>query len=454
MRKLLIANRGEIAVRVIATARALGIATVAVCSDADTDSLAARLADQAVRIGPAQASASYLNQRAIIDAALASGADAVHPGYGFLSENADFARLVISSGLTWVGPDPATIALMGDKMAAIRAARAAGVPVLPGSDGPLPRNADRATALAWARPVGFPLMIKAAAGGGGRGIRVVLEEPELLAAIDLARSEAQSSFGDDTVYLERFVDRARHVEVQILADGADCVHLGDRDCTMQRRSQKLIEEAPAPCLPERVRARIRESSVALARSCGYAGVGTVEFLYDPVREEAAFIEMNTRLQVEHPVTEMITGLDLVAEQLRIAGGEPLGRSQDDIEETGHAFECRINAEDPARGFFPSPGQITKLSWPAGPGIRVDAGVAEGSVVTPFYDSMIAKLVVHAPDRDKAITLMGDALRQVTVEGIATTVRLQRALLETIEMARAEHYTTFIETAPGVLEVSP
>jgi acetyl-CoA carboxylase biotin carboxylase subunit len=325
--------------------------------------------------------------------------------------------------------------------------------VLAGSDGPLPSDADGDDALAVARGIGFPLVIKAAAGGGGRGIRLAREEAEFAGTLDLARSEAKSSFGDDTVYLERFVDRARHVEVQILGDGSRFVHLGDRDCTMQRRSQKIIEEAPAPLLPDAVRDRIRDSSVALARACGYSGVGTVEFLYDPAREEAAFIEMNTRLQVEHPVTELITGLDLVAEQLRIADGEPLGWTQDDIMLTGHAFECRINAEDPARGFFPSPGQITKLTWPEGPGIRVDTGFEQGSVVTPFYDSMIAKLVVHAPARDEAIELMATALSQLTVEGIATTAGLQQTLFGSPELARVEHYTTFIETAPGILEVT-
>ena len=453
MRKLLIANRGEIAVRIIRTARATGIATVVICSEADRDSLAAQSADEAVVVGPPPAPASYLNQQAILEAARVTGADAVHPGYGFLSENADFAKRVIGSGLTWVGPDPDAIRLMGDKVAALRAARGAGVPVLAGSDGPLPSDADGDDALAVARGIGFPLVIKAAAGGGGRGIRLVREEAEFAGTLGLARSEAKSSFGDDTVYLERFVDRARHVEVQILGDGSRFVHLGDRDCTMQRRSQKIIEEAPAPLLPDAVRDRIRDSSVALARACGYSGAGTVEFLYDPAREEAAFIEMNTRLQVEHPVTEMITGLDLVAEQLRIADGEPLGWTQDDIMLTGHAFECRINAEDPARGFFPSPGQITKLTWPEGPGIRVDTGFEQGSVVTPFYDSMIAKLVVHGPARDEAIELMATALSQLTVEGIATTAGLQQTLFGSHELARVEHYTTFIETAPGILEVT-
>ncbi|HTJ69844.1 MAG TPA: acetyl-CoA carboxylase biotin carboxylase subunit [Actinospica sp.] len=454
MHKLLIANRGEIAVRVIRTARALGMATVAVCSEADRDSLAALAADEAVVIGPAPVTASYLNQQAILAAAHATGADAIHPGYGFLSENADFAELVIGSGLNWVGPSPDAMRLMGDKVAALRAAKSAGVPVLAGSDGPLPAEADDHAVLRIAHDIGFPLVIKAAAGGGGRGIRLVRAEKEFLAALDTARAEAKSGFGDDTVYLERFVERARHIEVQILGDGVDVVHLGDRDCTMQRRSQKVVEEAPAPLLPDAVRDRIRESSVALAKACGYAGVGTVEFLYDPAREEAAFIEMNTRLQVEHPVTEMITGLDLVAEQLRIADGAPLGRTQADVTFTGHAFECRINAEDPARGFFPSPGVITRLAWPDGPGVRIDAGFAEGSTVTPFYDSMIAKLIVHADTRGAAIAGMAAALDRLAVEGIATTVGLHRTLFAHPAFGRVEHHTTFIENAPGILEVSP
>ncbi|HZZ45868.1 MAG TPA: acetyl-CoA carboxylase biotin carboxylase subunit [Pseudonocardia sp.] len=448
MRKLLIANRGEIAVRIIRTARSMNIATVVVCSEADRHSLAARTADEAVVIGPPPAQASYLNQQAVLGAALGAGADAVHPGFGFLSESAQFARLVIDSGLVWVGPSPEAIGLMGDKVAAREAARAAGVPVLAGSDGPLdPASDPRPTAEA----VGFPLVIKASAGGGGRGIRVVDDPADFSSALALARAEATASFGDDTVYLERFVQRARHVEVQVLGDGTDVIHLGDRDCSMQRRSQKIIEEAPAPALPDQVRERIRGSSVDLARACRYSGVGTVEFLYDPARQEAAFIEMNTRLQVEHPVTEMITGLDLVEQQLRIADGQRLGLRQDQVSFTGHAFESRINAEDPDRGFFPSPGAISALTWPGGPGVRVDTGVASGDVVAPFYDSMIAKLIVHAPTRDAAAARMSEALAQVQVTGIATTVGLHRELFAREEFAAVEHHTTFIETTPGILK---
>ncbi|GER23527.1 acetyl-CoA carboxylase biotin carboxylase subunit [Zafaria cholistanensis] len=448
MKKLLIANRGEIAVRIIRTARQMGIATVVVVSEPDRDSLAARTADEAVLIGPAPATASYLNHEAVIAAALEAGADAVHPGYGFLSENAAFARKVIDAGLAWVGPPPEAIEMMGNKSRAREAAREAGVPVLRGTEGPLREEDD---ALAIARDIGFPIAVKASAGGGGRGIRFVDTEEELLAAIGMARGEAGSVFGDPTVYMERFVPHARHVEVQLLADGEVFVHLGDRDCSMQRRSQKVIEEAPAPELPEAVRERIRSSSVELARRCGYRGAGTVEFLYDPVAQEAAFIEMNTRLQVEHPITEAITGVDLVREQLRVASGQGLSVAQEDITFTGHAIEVRLNAEDPSNNFFPSPGTISELHWPEGEGIRVDTGVDAGSTVAPFYDSMLAKLVVSAATRDQAIAAMLTALKEVRIEGVKTTLPLHRALLARPEFAAVEHHSKFIETTPGLLE---
>ncbi|QRP47827.1 acetyl/propionyl/methylcrotonyl-CoA carboxylase subunit alpha [Amycolatopsis sp. FDAARGOS 1241] len=446
MRKLVIANRGEIAVRIMRTAREMGITTVAVCSEADRGSLAARTADEAVVIGPPPARDSYLNQEAVLNAARDTDADAVHPGFGFLSENAGFAQAVLDTGLTWVGPSPDAIRLMGDKVAAREAARKAGVPVLAGSDGPLDPDADP---LALARKVGFPLVLKASAGGGGRGIRLVTDPADFLSALDLTRSEARASFGDDTMYLERFVERARHVEVQVLGDGERVIHLGDRDCSMQRRSQKVLEEAPAPELPGEVRERIRSSSVELAKACRYRGAGTVEFLYDPVRHEAAFIEMNTRLQVEHPVTELVTGIDLVEQQLRIARGEPLGLAQDDVTFTGHAFESRINAEDPDRGFMPSPGTVETLSWPTG--ARVDSGVEAGDAVAPYYDSMIAKLIVHGPDRATAMARMTEALRGVEITGIATTTGLHLDLFARPEFAAVEHHTKFIETAPGLLK---
>ncbi len=448
MQKLLIANRGEIAVRIARTARQMGIETVLVTSEPDADSLAARSCDHFVVIGPAPAAASYLNQDAIVAAALESGCDAVHPGYGFLSENAAFARKVAQSGLIWVGPDAGAIEMMGNKSMARESARKAGVPVLRGSEGPLCPTEDP---IEVARGIGYPLVVKASAGGGGRGIRFIDHEDELLETIDMARGEAASVFGDPTVYLERFVQHARHVEVQILGDGASFIHVGDRDCSLQRRSQKVIEEAPAPDLPDPVRRLIRESSVELARRCGYSGAGTVEFLYDPQSQEAAFIEMNTRIQVEHPITEEITGIDLVREQLLIASTGAMSVRQNDIRFTGHAIECRINAEDPDRHFFPSPGLIQDLQWPTGLGIRVDAGVERGSVVSPYYDSLLAKLIVHADTREAAIAGMLRALVQTRIEGVKTTIGLHKKLLARPEFAAVTHHSKFIEAATDLME---
>lgn len=448
MKKLLIANRGEIAVRIARTAREMGIETVLVASEPDAGSLAARRADHVVIVGPAPATASYLNHEAVIAAALESGCDAVHPGYGFLSESSTFARKVADAGLNWVGPDAAAIEMMGNKSLARESARRAGVPVLSGSDGPLEPEAD---SLAVARGVGYPLVVKASAGGGGRGIRFVQREDELLETIELARGEAASVFGDPTVYLERFVEHARHVEVQILGDGTNFIHLGDRDCSMQRRSQKVIEEAPAPDLPDAVRQRIWNSSVELARACLYTGAGTVEFLYDPVNHEAAFIEMNTRIQVEHPITEQITGIDLVREQLLIASTGAMSVAQEDVTFSGHAIECRINAEDPENNFFPSPGLIKSIKWPEGDGIRVDTGVEAGSTVSPFYDSMLAKLIVHAQTRDAAIDAMLAALDGTSFDGVKTTIPMHKTLLARTEFADVSHHSKFIETAANLLE---
>ncbi len=448
MKKLLIANRGEIAVRIARSARDMGLETVLVVSEPDAASLAARTVDQVVVVGPAPAPASYLNRPAIIAAAKETGCDALHPGYGFLSENAAFAREVVDAGLIWVGPDAAAIEMMGNKSMARESARKAGVPVLRGSDGPLDPDAD---ALAVARDIGYPLVVKASAGGGGRGIRFVHHERELLDTIAMARGEAESVFGDPTVYLERFVEKARHVEVQILGDGTNFIHLGDRDCSMQRRSQKVIEEAPAPNLPDNVRQTMRDSSVELARQCGYRGAGTVEFLYDPTNQEAAFIEMNTRIQVEHPITEQITGVDLIREQLLIAGSGSMSISQEDIQFQGHAIECRINAEDPDNNFFPSPGLIEVLQWPSAEGLRVDTGVEAGSVVSPYYDSMLAKLVVHAPDREMAIAAMLAALDATRVEGVKTNIPVHKMLLARPEFAEVSHHSKFIETAVNLLE---
>jgi acetyl-CoA carboxylase, biotin carboxylase subunit len=448
MKKLLIANRGEIAVRIARTARDMGIETLLVASEPDAESLAARTADHVVVVGPAPAPASYLNQDAIIAAALDNGCHAVHPGYGFLSENAVFARKVADAGLIWVGPDADAIEMMGNKSMARESARKAGVPVLRGSDGPLDPAAD---AVDVARGIGYPLVVKASAGGGGRGIRFVHSEDELLETIEMARGEAASVFGDPTVYLERFVQHARHVEVQVLGDGTSFIHLGDRDCSMQRRSQKVIEEAPAPDLPDSVRQTIRESSVELARECGYSGAGTVEFLYDPVNHEAAFIEMNTRIQVEHPITEQITGIDLIREQLLIAFTGAMSVRQDDIRFSGHAIECRINAEDPDNNFFPSPGLITAMEWPAGAGIRVDTGVEAGSTVSPYYDSMLAKLIVHADTRESAIEAMLAALDETRIEGVKTTIPVHKRLLGRPEFAAVSHHSKFIETVADLME---
>ncbi|HEV7726972.1 MAG TPA: acetyl-CoA carboxylase biotin carboxylase subunit [Modestobacter sp.] len=447
MRRLLIANRGEIAVRVIRAARELDVATVLVVSEADTGSLGAQLADETVVIGPAPAQSSYLSPDAVLRAARSSGADAVHPGYGFLSENADFAERVIGEGLTWVGAAPASIRLMGDKAQARAAAQAAGVPTVPGSGGALPPAgeipADRLAALA--AEVGFPLLVKAAAGGGGRGIRRVDTAEELSAAIAAAQGEALQAFGNADVYVERFIERARHVEVQVLGDGHEVVHLGDRDCTLQRRRQKLVEEAPAPGIPPHVRALLHDSAVALARSTHYVGAGTVEFLYDPAREEVSFIEMNTRLQVEHPVTEFVTGVDLVKEQLRIADGQRLRFGQEEICFRGHSIEVRLNAEDPANGFFPSPGTLEHFDLPGGPGVRVDSGFRAGATVPPFYDSLLAKVVVHAEDRPAAVARALGALAETRIDGVRTNLAFLSDLLRDETFSRHEHHTGHVET---------
>ena len=447
MKKLLIANRGEIAVRIIRTAREMGITTVAVVSEADKSSYAADLADEAIVIGPAPAGLSYLSHDAVLKAAADSGADAVHPGYGFLSENAEFARKVIGAGLVWVGPSPESIELMGDKSRARRAAIDAGVPTLPGTEGAIQDGDDIAAIAAF---IGYPLVVKASAGGGGRGIRLVVNPDELSATVDIAQAEALAAFDSSDVYFEKFVTRARHVEVQILGDGENFVHLGDRDCSMQRRQQKILEEAPAPGLPDEVRQRMRDSSLELARKASYVGVGTIEFLYDPVTHEAAFIEMNTRIQVEHTITEAITGIDLVREQLRIASGEKLGLTQDDVHFTGHALEFRINAEDPDNNFMPSPGVIKALNLPGGVGVRSDFGFVAGKSVAPFYDSLLGKIIVWAPTRAIAIARAERALDETDIEGIKTTVGLLRRLVSLEDFAEVNHHTKYIETAVDLI----
>ncbi len=417
--KIVIANRGEIALRILRACRELGIRTVAVHSEADRDLKHVLMADESVCIGPPPSSDSYLNIPAIISAAEVTDAVAIHPGYGFLSENADFAERVIQSGFIFIGPRPETIRLMGDKISAKEAMKRAGVPCVPGSEGPLSEDLDENLRLA--REIGFPIIIKAAAGGGGRGMRVVHSEAALMNAITITRSEALAAFGSNELYMEKFLEQPRHVEFQVLADShGNVIHLGERDCSMQRRHQKVIEEAPAPGITEEQRRDIGERCVEACREIGYLGAGTFEFLYE--NGEFYFIEMNTRLQVEHPVTEMVTGVDLVKEQIRIAAGEPLSYTQDDIVIRGHALECRINAEDPET-FMPSPGPIEQLHLPGGPGIRVDTHIYAGYHVPPFYDSMIGKLIAHGEDRDSALARMRTALSETIITGIKTNIPL-------------------------------
>lgn len=425
LEKIVIANRGEIALRVLRACRELGIKTVAVHSSADNNLKHVLLADETVCIGPPQSNESYLNMPAIISAAEVTDAVAVHPGYGFLSENADFAERVESSGFTFVGPPASAIRLMGDKVSAIRAMKAAGVPCVPGSDGPLGEDHDENLRLA--RDIGYPIIIKASGGGGGRGMRVVHSEASLTAAITVTKAEARSAFGNDVVYMEKFLEKPRHVEFQLLADGqGNAIHLGERDCSMQRRHQKVIEEAPAPGITEEQRQKVGERCVNACLEIGYRSAGTFEFLYED--GEFYFIEMNTRLQVEHPVTEMITGIDLVREQLRIASGETLDITQDQVTFQGHAIECRINAEDP-KTFMPSPGMVTLWHAPGGPGIRLDSHVYSGYKVPPFYDSMIGKLIAHGRDRDSALQRMKMALTEIVIEGIKTNVPLHQEIFQ-------------------------
>ena len=422
--KILIANRGEIALRILRACRELGIKTVAVHSDADRDLKHVRLADESVCIGPAPSAQSYLNVPAVLSAAEVTDTVGIHPGYGFLSENADFAERVMESGFVFIGPRPETIRMMGDKVAAIKAMKASGVPCVPGSDGPL--GEDEKENLRIAREIGYPIIIKAAGGGGGRGMRVVHSEANLLNAISLTKAEAGAAFNNDVVYMEKFLGNPRHVEIQVLADEhGNAIHLGERDCSMQRRHQKVIEEAPAPGISPELRSEIGERCAAACREIGYRGAGTFEFLYED--GEFYFIEMNTRVQVEHPVTEMITGVDIVREQIRIASGEPLHYTQDDIKINGHAMECRINAEDPDT-FMPSPGTITAYHAPGGPGVRVDSHIYNGYRVPPYYDSMIGKLITHGEDRHTAMARMHNALSEIVIEGIKTNIPLQQDLI--------------------------
>jgi acetyl-CoA carboxylase biotin carboxylase subunit len=422
--KVLIANRGEIALRILRACKELDIQTIAVHSKADRELMHVRLADQAVCIGPAPSRDSYLNVPAIISAAEVTNASAIHPGYGFLAENADFAEQVEKSGFIFIGPRADTIRLMGDKVSAIQAMKSAGVPTVPGSDGPLTDDTERSLEIA--RAIGYPIIVKAAAGGGGRGMRVVHNEAALLNSIQVTQAEAAAAFGSGVVYMEKFLQKPRHVEIQVIADGqGNAIHLGDRDCSLQRRHQKVLEEAPAPGIPDDVRAAVAESCVKACIDIGYRGAGTFEFLYED--GGFYFIEMNTRVQVEHPVTELITGVDIVKEQLRIAAGLPLSLQQSEVRFSGHAFECRINAEDP-KTFLPSPGKVTTFHPPGGPGIRVDSHLYDGYTVPPFYDSLIGKIISFGENREVALARMRGALDELVVEGIRTNAALHRDLV--------------------------
>lgn len=440
-RKILIANRGEIAVRVIQACRDMGIISVAVYSEADREALHAQLADESVCIGPARAKDSYLNMDNILAAALGVGADAIHPGFGFLSENAAFARKCQEAGLVFIGPSPETMEKMGDKIAARETALKAGAPVVPGSHGAV---ATYAEAEAIAKEIGFPVMIKASAGGGGRGIRKVDRLEDLQHHFLSAAAEAEAAFGDGSLYIEKFVENPRHIEFQILADSqGTVVHLFERECSIQRRHQKLLEESPSPFLTEELRQKMGASAIAIAKACNYCNAGTIEFLVDNNRNYY-FCEMNTRIQVEHPVTESVTGVDLVVEQIRIAAGEPISFVQEDIVQRGHAIECRINAEDYTRDFMPCPGTIIGLHTPSGPGVRVDSAVYQGCTISPFYDSMLSKLIVTGSTRKQAIARMKRALAEYIFEGITTNIDFQLKIIDTPEFIAGDYDTGFIE----------
>ena len=445
LEKIVIANRGEIALRILRACKELGIKTVATYSVADREQKHVYLADESVCIGPAASIDSYLNIPAVISAAEVTDAVGIHPGYGFLSENADFAERVEQSGFTFVGPKAETIRVMGDKVSAIKAMKKAGIPCVPGSDGPL--GDDSKQLMKTAKEIGYPVIIKATGGGGGRGMRVVYSEATLLKSITLTRAEAASSFGNDIVYMEKFLEHPRHIEIQILADEhGNIIYLGERDCSMQRRHQKVIEEAPAPGLSEKTRKKIGELCVKACKTISYRGAGTFEFLYE--NEEFYFIEMNTRIQVEHPVTEMITGVDIVKEQLRVASGDPLNYKQADIKVRGHAIECRINAEDPET-FLPSPGTIEHYHPPGGFGIRVDTHVYQGYKVPPHYDSMIGKLIAHAETRELALSRLSMALSEIVIDGIKTNIPLHQNLVQDTAFAAGGTDIHYLENKLGI-----
>ena len=439
--RILIANRGEIALRVIRACRELGIETVAVYSEADRDALHVQLATRAVCIGPARSAESYLNQAAVLTAAVESGCEAVHPGYGFLSENAEFADLCQKCGLTFIGPSGNVIRAMGDKASARAMMKAAGVPVVPGSDGCV---ADVEEALRWAEDIGYPVMLKATAGGGGRGMRRVFSSQELPEAFASARAEAEACFGDGSLYVEKLILHPRHIEFQIMADSrGNVVHLGERDCSLQRKHQKLMEESPSCALSGELREAMGQAAIAAARCCGYLGAGTVEFVLDP-EGHFYFIEMNTRIQVEHPVTEMVTGVDLVREQIRVAAGLPLSFTQEEAAVKGHAIEVRVNAEDPANNFRPCPGRTEFVHFPGGCGVRVDSALYNGFTLSPYYDSMVAKIIVHAPTRLGAIRRMRRCLEELTIQGYSTSADLAYLILYHGDYLRGKYDTAFLE----------
>ena len=441
MQRILVANRGEIAVRIIRACRELGLDPIQAYSEADRDSLPVHLAAESICIGAAPPNRSYLRGEALIAAARAVRADAIHPGYGFLSENAAFAQACEDAGIAFIGPPASAIALMGDKASARRMAAEAGVPITPGTPGIV---ADAAAAREAARRLEYPVLLKAAAGGGGRGMRVVREESEIAPRFADAAREALAAFGDGGIYVEKFLERVRHVEIQVLADGDTVLHLGERDCSIQRRNQKLLEESPSPALDDAVRARMGEAAVRVCRRVGYRSAGTIEFILDAASGEFYFMEMNTRVQVEHPVTELVTGIDIVKAQIGIARGEPLAIAQEDVRLAGHAIECRINAEDPERAFAPSPGEVRGLRLPGGPGVRVDSHLFDGYRIPPYYDSLVAKLVAWGQDREEAIARMRRALAELRIGGIRTTAPFHERLLDDARFRRGDVHTRFVE----------
>ena len=441
LRKVLIANRGEIAVRIIRACREMGIRTVAIYSEADKNALHTKLADEAICIGPAQSAKSYLNIKAILEAACLTGADSIHPGYGFLSENASFAKICEEMGIKFIGPKSKLIELLGNKSKAKETMKKAGVPVVRGSEGLL---ASKKQAVELAEEIGYPVMLKASAGGGGRGIRVAYSKDELEKEYDLVRQEAKISFNDDSIYLEKFIENPRHVEIQVLADEkGNCVHLGERDCSVQRRNQKVLEESPSGILDSKTRTKMGEVAVKAVKEIGYTNAGTIEFLVDK-NLDFYFMEMNTRVQVEHPVTEMVTGIDIIKEQIKIASGEKLSFTQKDIKFTGHSMEARINAENPEKNFMPCPGTITGLHLPGGNGVRVDTAIYSGYTVPPTYDSMLAKIIVHGKDRNESIAKLKSAIAELVVEGIQTNADFILKILGNEDFVNNNYDTSFIQ----------